>query len=208
MMGSLARRAAATIRRRATVALLLIGATVGVLALVAASLAGLAGNPGSKGVSRIELRYPKIGATCNLRSCSLAFGRSVLVKTPSDVDSVDVVFTATIAYTVSRGDSAWVALGFQDPLAPPPPCPPPAGAQALWVCGGPRPVAPGAFPIGGAGDKQTSTTLTWFKRDLPAAGRNYEFSFGVSPRDADRDQRSSVVASPVVVVAETWTAGE
>jgi hypothetical protein len=209
MTGSLARRAAATIRQRAWVVLLLIGGAIGVLALVAASLAGLAANPGSRGVSRVEVQLPGIGARCKLSSCPLVFTRSVLVRTPSDVDSVDVVVTVTAVYSVTRGDSAWTAVGHRDPDAPPPPCPPPQpGPQPLWVCGSPMPMTPDAYPIDTPRGEQRPTTLTWFTRDLPAAGRSYAFSFGVSPHDANGDHRSSVVAQRVVLVAETWSAGD
>jgi hypothetical protein len=205
-MTGLARSAAATIRRRASLALLLTGGTIGVLALVAASRGGLAANAGSKGVSRVEVRLENSGGRCNFDWCAIGVGQPVTVTTPSDVDSVDIVVTVTAAYSISRGDSAWTAVGYRDPVAPPPPCPPPQPDQPPRPpCGGPTSL--GSYPMASPG-RQTSTTLTWFKRDLPAAGRSYAFSFGVSPRDVDGNHRSSVVAKRVVFVTETWSAGD
>lgn len=174
--------------RRIVVALALFGVAVGVPFAVWA--AGES-NPGSSGVSRIERTFAAKDWRCNIDPCS---GYRFGLTTPTDVSTVDVVVTVTLAYRLGRGESARVTFGYA--TGPPPPIP----------CCGDEPTTafrPGAYPLASAGGRTTTTTLTWIKRDLPAAGEAYRLYFHLDPRV---DAKIALTRKATVVV-EAWTAG-
>jgi len=53
------------------------------------------------------------------------------------------------------------------------------------------------------------TTLTWIKKDLPAAGKAYTFlfSFGMPPLPVGEEGSFFASAQKPTIVIESWTAG-
>jgi hypothetical protein len=53
--------------------------------------------------------------------------------------------------------------------------------------------------------RPTTTTLTWLKKDVAAAGQAYTFQFSASPSFGGH---SEVSGRKLTVVIESWTAGD
>lgn len=143
----------------------------------------------SSGISRIERLLPdaSTGGRCEFDSCGIGPPITLLYTTPASVEMVDVTVTITFRYRTSPGNPAFADLSVSD------------GTSQMEMK--PRqsyPLAPAA--------QETTTTLTWFKRDLPAAGKEYSFELGVVPPFVQG--RSSASARNLTVVIESWTAGD
>jgi hypothetical protein len=176
------------IRRRIVIALALLVLAAGVpLAVWAGGLS----NPGSSGVSRIERTFGGRDWRCNIDGCS---GYRLVLTTPTDVPTVDVVVTVTLAYRLGSGESARATFGYATGLQPPIPC---CGDEPTTR------LRPGAYRLASAGGRTTTTTLTWIQRDLPAAGQVYRLYFHLTP---SIDAKAAFTPKAAVVV-EAWTAG-
>jgi hypothetical protein len=142
----------------------------------------------SSGVSRVERAVRAAwGGSCDFDACGIG-DAEFSYTTPTSVETVDLTVTITLRYRTSRGDAAFAHLGISD------------GATTEGM----RPTTP--YPLAPS-VKATSTTLTWFKKDVPAAGAAYTFHFGAAP-GFDPSGSSSVSGRKFTVVIESWTAGD
>jgi hypothetical protein len=156
------------------------------LIVVAAAAVGVTAavmrTPDSTGVSRVErvssLRW---GGTCDLDFCGIAVV-PIPYTTPTAPEAVDVTVTLTLTYRTTRGDSAHAGLSLDDGT----------------------PMRPRTYPLRPS-VAPTSTTLTWLKRDVPAAGQAHTFHFSAAPAFGGH---SSVVGTKLAIVIESWTAGD
>jgi hypothetical protein len=119
-------------------------------------------------------------------------GYEFAVETPADVAEVDVVVTATISYRLAAGHRGFVRLGrvLDNPVFPP-------NTETLRG---------GRWTLPSTGGHKATATLTWFARDLPAAGKTHHFilEFRVGSflaGDFVAETRKAVV------IAEVWSAG-
>ena len=171
----------------------LVVVAAGASALTAGLLAGIvgAGQPqaGSEAVSRVERTFDTLRSLCDVDFCVVG-AIPIQVTMPADQAHVDVTLTVTLAYRTSRNDGAVVFAGVDDGTPPSAPM-------------NPR----GGFPLAPS-QRSTSTTLTWQKRGLPAAGRDYTFELSISSRGLSGDGRSYVRGRKLSVVIETWSAGD
>jgi len=143
----------------------------------------------SAGVSRIEQTFTqRLWASCAEDDCDSTTRATFFFTAPEGIPSVDVVVTMSFTHTTTGGDYGIASLVYA----------PEGGRYA--------PLAPGSYwfssPLTG-----TSTTLTWIKPNLPAAGRRYRFGFGVDGRDGNGNGRFSVSARKMTVLVEAWTVG-
>jgi hypothetical protein len=127
------------------------------------------------------------GGSCDFDVCSIGPPIEIPYATPMSVDTVDVTVTITFQYRTSRGEQAFAGLSVNDGTSPVPMQP-----RQYY------PLAPASAA--------TTTTLTWFKKDLAAAGKAYTFSLGVVPPFVNG--RSFARAQRPTVVIESWTAGD
>lgn len=122
-----------------------------------------------------------IGDAC----AELILADGVAVQTPSDVPQVDIVVSATLDYRTSEGDSIPVEARYRAP-------------------GVPGRLQPGRFRlVSPSQDRLTTSTLTWAKRQLPAAGLRYTFEIWVVPRPG-ADLAMEATGRKVTVVVEAW----
>jgi hypothetical protein len=166
----------------AIVTIVVLGAAaVGVTAAVTRT-------PDSTGVSRAErVINQSWGGKCGSDFCGIA-DVAIPYTAPQAQESVDLTVTVTLTYRTSRGDSAYADLVLDDGTPP-------------YEKMRPRnhyPLRPSITP--------TSTTLTWFRRDVPAAGQSYTFHFTASPGGGSPP--ASVSGSKLAIVIESWTAGD
>jgi hypothetical protein len=167
---------------------LLLAALValGTAAVPLAVMAQAPENQGSEGVSRIEraFSFPWKRA-CEGDACGVGPLVSIPVRMPADQAHVDVSLTATLEYTTSKGDLALIAASF-------------------WENGRQEALLPGrhAYRLGPS-RAPTSTTLTWVRRNVPAAGREYTFTVEVWPPFS-----AWVRGRQLTVVVEMWSAGD
>lgn len=140
----------------------------------------------STGVSRVE-RLISIGwgSHCDFDFCAINVV-PIPYTTPTAVDAVDVTVTITFDYRTKGADAARAGLVLNDGTPPH------------------EPIRP-AYPLRPS-PIRTTTTLTWQKKDLPAAGQEYTFHFSVSPSSAGSGP-SVVSGRKLTVVIESWTAG-
>jgi hypothetical protein len=171
--------------RKSVIAVL---ALIGVATAAVGVTAAVTRTPDSTGVSRVErVSSQSWGGNCGSDFCGIV-DVPILYTTPAAPEAVDVTVTITLTYRTSRGDSAHVGLSLDDGTPPYETMRPSAS----------YPLRPSVAP--------TSTTLTWFRRDVPAAGQSYTFHFSAAP--AGSDGHASVSGSKLVVVIESWTAGD
>ena len=176
---------------------LLVAALValGTAAVPLAVMAQAPENKGSVGVSRVERAFtlaPGWRSYCEGVDdgvCWNATPVEVPVTTPADQASVDVTLTVTLDYVTTRHTAA-IAVARIEADTPP----------------GMR-MGPGHFPLAPS-PRSTTTTLTWVKRDLPAAGRTYAFKMSVLARWLAGDGNFSVRGRKITAVIETWSAGD
>jgi hypothetical protein len=163
----------------AVVALVLVAtAAVGVTAAVTRT-------PDSTGVSRVErVSSQSWGGNCGSDFCGIS-DLPIPYTTPQASEAVDVTVTITLTYRTTRGASASAGLVLDDGTPP-------------YERMRPR----DSYPLRPSG-APTSTTLTWFRRDVPAAGQSYTFHFSASPGGP-----GSVAGSKLAIVIESWTAGD
>ena len=164
-----------------------------VLALIAVATAAVGvtasvtRTPDSTGVSRVErVSSVRWGGTCDLDACGIV-DVPIPYTTPTAPEAVDVTVTLTLTYRTTRGDSAHAGLSLDDGTPP----------FELMRPRDSYPLRPSVAP--------TSTTLTWLKRDVPAAGQAYTFHFSAAPGFGGH---SSVVGTKLAIVIESWTAGD
>jgi hypothetical protein len=144
--------------------------------------------PDSTGVSRLERVISQSwGGNCGSDFCGIA-DVPIPYTTPQAPEAVDVTATITLTYRTSRGDSASADLVLDDGTPP----------YERMRPRNPYPLRPSV--------RATSTTLTWFRRDVPAAGQSYTFHFTASPSGGSPP--SSVSGSKLTIVIESWTAGD
>lgn len=149
-------------------ALLWSGAgALAVTAGVAASVAPVAARTPSASAETGHLRIERVfdysadpwTAGCGSDYCAIQELFSVSVKAP-DVETVDIVVTVTMDYRTTPGDYVVVDSVYG---------------------GGPREtLRPRGFRL--ASSDRTTTTLTWSRRNVPAAGARYSFASTVNPR--------------------------
>jgi hypothetical protein len=163
----------------AVVALVLVAtAAVGVTAAVTRT-------PDSTGASRVErVSSQSWGGNCGSDFCGI-IDLPIPYTTPQSPEAVDVTVTITLTYRTTRGASAYAGLVLDDGTPP-------------YERMRPR----DSYPLRPSG-APTSTTLTWFRRDVPAAGQSYTFHFSASPGGP-----GSVAGSKLAIVIESWTAGD
>jgi hypothetical protein len=169
-------------RRRTLVLALALLVAVGAAAGVTAAVVRTSD---STGVSRVErVSSQSWGGSCGSDFCGIV-DVPIPYTTPQGPDAVDVTVTITLTYKTSRGDSAYASLRLDDGTPP---------YETM------RPID--AYPLRPS-VARTSTTLTWFRRDVPAAGQSYTFHFDASPGGP-----GSVSGSKLAIVIESWTAGD
>jgi hypothetical protein len=128
------------------------------------------------------------GASCGSDFCGIVV-TSIPYTTPVAPQAVDITVTITLPYRTTRGDPASVQLLIDD------------GAEG-------EAMRPGSFPLRPT-TTRTTTTLTWLKKDVPAAGKAYTFRLFAKPRRTVGDLgKSSVSGQRLIVVIESWTAGD
>jgi hypothetical protein len=140
----------------------------------------------STGVSRVErVISTGWGSECDFDACAIHV-TPIPYTTPTGPEAVDVTVTITLDYRTTRGDSARVGLGLDDGTPPF------------------QPMRPTSYPLRPS-VPPTTTTLTWLKKDLAAAGEAYTFEFSASPSFGGH---SEVSGRKLTVVIESWTAGD
>jgi hypothetical protein len=172
--------------RRPIVLALAVVAAMGAAAAVTAQVVRTSE---SAGVSKVErfLRDAQTGGSCSFDACGIRPPAAIPYTTPTSVQAVDVTVTITFRYRTSRGHQAFAGLSVNEGTSGTPMQP-----RRNY------PLAPAA--------KETTTTLTWFKKDLPAAGKEYTFELSAVPPFVQG--RSFVSARRLTVVIESWTAGD
>jgi hypothetical protein len=158
-----------------------------VLLVVAATAVGVTAavtrTADSTGVSRVErVMWVDWGAVCGSDFCGIVV-TSIPYTTPVAPQAVDITVTITLPYWTTRGDPASVGLRIYD------------GTEG-------EAMRPGRYPLRPT-TTRTTTTLTWLKKDVPAAGKAYTFQFSAQGR-----LNSSVSGKRLIVVIESWTAGD
>jgi hypothetical protein len=170
-------------RRAIIIALALFAAAAAAVGVTAA----VTRTPDSTGVSRVErVTSESWGGSCDFDACGIV-DVPIPYTTPEAPEAVDVTVTLTLTYRTTRGDSAHAGLSLDDGTPPYEPMRPRSS----------YPLRPSIVP--------TSTTLTWFRRDVPAAGKMYTFHFSAAPAFGGH---SSVVGTKLAIVIESWTAGD
>jgi hypothetical protein len=172
--------------RRSIVVAIAVLAAAGAAAGVTASVMRTSESSGTSRVERF-LRDASTGGSCDFDACGILPPATVHYTTPTSVETVDVTVTITFQYRTSRGHPAFAGLSVND------------GTSRMALK--PR----RSYPLAPAAD-ETTTTLTWFEKDLPAAGKEYTFELGVAPPFVQG--RSFVSARKLTVVIESWTAGD
>lgn len=170
-------------RRAAILALGFVAAAAAAVAVTAA----VTRTSDSTGVSRVErLITTGWGSHCDFDFCAINVV-PIPYTTPTAVDAVDVTVTITLDYRTKGADAARAGLTLNDGTPP---------DERI------RP----AYPLRPA-PIRTTTTLTWQKKDVPAAGQEYTFHFSVSPSSAGSGP-SVVSGRRLTVIVESWTAGD
>lgn len=150
-----------------------------------------AGSIGHRRIERTILFTDPWEARCDSRGCSIPKLIGVVASTPESVAAVDVVMWATLDYSISRGD--W------------------AEAEAGYVHDGKTsPMTAGPYPLSSLGSSpslRSTTTLTWAKGVLGAAGKQYEFVVAINPRDGDGDRTVRVSGTKLTLIIEMWPTG-
>ena len=142
----------------------------------------------SEGVSRVERRMMVSWASdCETDNCGIVT-TPIAYTTPAAPASVDLTLTVTLDYRTSRRDTARAGVSLDDGTPP---------FERM------RP----SYPLTTA-RTPTTTTLTWMRRDVPAAGKEYTFRLSVAPGDRNSDGGSRVSGTRMTVVIESWTAGD
>jgi hypothetical protein len=148
--------------------------------------------PEDQALDRIERKYGQFEWGC-IDFCG---GYELHVETPADVAEVDVVVTATISYRLATGHRGSATIGrvVGPPISPP----------NTTLLRGER------WTLASTGGHRSTTTLTWFARNVPAAGVTQHFILefrGGSPlrklggRDAEGGRRRGGVVSWSLSVA-------
>jgi hypothetical protein len=150
--------------------------------------------PESVGVSRVE-RAMDLNAQ---EIADFDFGAIVPAfipyTTPASVESVDVTLTVTFRYRTTSGDAASFSATLNDDAPPP-------DTVSL-------PMRPSSFRLPGASSGNT-VTLTWIRRDVPAAGKEYVVHLFPNAIDRNGNERAEVkTVDGAAVVIESWTAGD
>jgi len=175
----------ALVRRGIFIAIALIAVTATALGVTAA----VTRTSESTGVSRVE-RVISGGwrSECESDSCGIQV-TPIPYTTPTSAASVDLTLTITLDYKTTRGDSASAGISIDDGTPP---------FEQM------RPRDVRLRPS----TKRATTTLTFLKNDLAAAGQAYTFRFGVAPRERSGNEHAAVFGARLVVVIESWTAGD
>jgi hypothetical protein len=172
------------VRRAIIIALALFAAAAAAVGVTAA----VTRTPDSAGVSRVERVFSqRWGGSCDLDACGIA-DVPIPYTTPAAPEAVDVTVTLTLTYRTTGGASAYAGLSLDDGTPP---------SERM------RPRS--SYPLRPS-IAATSTTLTWLKRDVLAAGQTYTFHFSAAP--AFGGGHSSVVGTKLAIVIESWTAGD
>jgi hypothetical protein len=171
---------------------------LGTAAVPLAIMAQAPENKGSVAVSRVERTFSFSrgwlwGSHCEGGEFVVCLGVAtpvrVPVRMPADQATVDVTLTVTLDY-VTTPDTAVIA-----------------GARIEGRTFPGMRMRPGGFPLAPS-TRPTTTTLTWIRRDLPAAGRTYTFKMGVSARSLVGETNFSARGRKITAVIETWSAGD
>lgn len=119
-------------------------------------------------------------------------GYEFRVDTPSDVAAVDVVVTATISYRLAAGHRGYATLGR-------------VTGSGVWPPNT-EPLRGGGWPLPSTRGRAATTTLTWFARNLHAAGETHVFILEFGP-GSPVSGGFTAETRKAVVVAEVWSAG-
>lgn len=114
---------------------------------------------------------------------------SLRFTTSQDSDIVDVTMTVSLGFRLSKGDAASLRGTYVPIHTPPSPSP--------YIR-----MKPGSYRVGPQG-ADSSTTLVWFARDLPARGRMYEFKLEGKLHPDQPTRESRLVGGPSVTIVET-----
>jgi hypothetical protein len=170
-------------RRAFIIALALFAAAAAAVGVTAA----ITRTPDSSGVSRVErVSSQRWGGSCDLDACAIV-DLPIPYTTPAGPEAVDMTVALTLTYRTTGGASAYAGLSLDDGTPP---------YERM------RPSS--QYPLRPS-TRLTSTTLTWLKRDVPAAGKTYTFHFSGAPGFGGH---SSVVGTKLAIVIESWTAGD
>lgn len=115
------------------------------------------------------------------------------IATPTSTEEVDIVATATLSFRTSRSDQGSVRLDLT----------PVGGADAADIA-----MQPGPLPyMSPTSHSDTTTTFTWIRKGVPAAGASYSFQLETGVTDGkDRGHSAQASGSKVTVVVEMWPA--
>lgn len=173
-----------SVKRLVVITLVLLATTA---ALVAAAVVSRTAD--STGVSRVESVVTTGWVSeCESDSCGIQV-TPIEYTTPTTSQTVDVTVTITFDYRTSHGDAATAGMSLDDGTPP-------------YEFFRPR-----SFPLRPT-TKRTTTTLTWFKKDVVAAGHAYTIRFGSAPHDLNGNDHAEVSGRKLTIVVESWTAGD
>jgi hypothetical protein len=172
-------------RRLVFIGLALVGAAATALGVTAA----VSRTEDSVGVSRVERVISSgWGTNCDFDFCGIQV-TPIPYTTPAGAATVDVTVAITLDYRTSRADAGLVYLALDDGTPPN------------------ESMRPRRWSLGPA-RSPTTTTLTWMKADLPAAGATYTFQLSASALDRNGNGVARVGGRKMAVVVESWTAGD
>jgi len=177
------------LRRSLTV----LGAAIGVAAVVFSVASAISTTSETTGVVRVERAFVDgwhFG--CHADACQAGpspFG-PIRVTSPVSEATVDVVVTVTMDYQTTRGDYGIVRMRYRE-----------SGSHAVTM-------RPGDFRLDSSGEL-TTTSLSWVARDVPGGGAEYEFSLLALPRigPGGGDQHFHFRGRHLTVVIEMWSTG-
>jgi hypothetical protein len=169
---------------------------LGTAAVPLAIMAQAPENKGSVAVSRVERTFSFSHgwrSFCHGADFVVCLGVAtpfrIPVTMPAEQETVDVTLTVTLDYVTTPQTAAIAGASIEDGTPPD------------------MRMRPGGFPLAPS-LRSTTTTLTWVRRDLPAAGRTYTFKMGVSARSLVGKTNFSARGRKITAVIETWSAGD
>jgi hypothetical protein len=164
-------------------------AVVGIGIALAARDSGAQPTAEGQRVSRVvEISRTPWKSGCESDLCRIQILFRTPIATPAAVDRVDLVVRVGLTYRTSRGDRASASISLDTGTPPWPQLP------------------PGTLALAPAWPDASTTTLTWARRNLEAAGRRYVLNLAVAPkRGRPGSGAPSVSGGKTVLVAElSW----
>lgn len=135
---------------------------------------------------------------CDGDSCGGVELIEITFHTPASVAAVDLTVNVTLNIQVNDDQSDGPPADYAM-----------IGANLGQDCTGRfHDLNPGPLPLRvPAANNPSTTSVTWTKGRIAAAGRSYCIHIAISPRDGDGDAMMSISGSKFAAVAETWPTG-